>query len=67
MDPIEVEAAEVVVSTVARSAKTRLFAVEGGEFDSREATISGLFFFYKFFECMQKTKKRASFISTSGC
>ena len=36
--------------------KTRLFAVEGGEFDSREATISSLFF-YNFAECMHKTKK----------
>jgi hypothetical protein len=48
-----VEAAEAVVWTVAQSAKTRLFAVEGGEFDSREEP----FFFYNFAECMHKTKK----------
>ena len=60
-----VEAAEAVVSTVAQSAKTRLFAVEGGEFDSREATISSLFFL-QFCWVYAQNEKRASFISTSG-
>jgi hypothetical protein len=52
-----VEAVEVVVSTVAQSAKTRLFAVEGGEFDSREATISSLFFFTILLSVCTKRKK----------